>query len=187
MIIAEQNSKPQYLMDKQAEIPPLEETIEKMKAENDMLNKKLSFTRRATEQKIIDNISNEDFYREDPHLVCVLSATLDEEEFDLVGNTEDIKDEPIDDLKLTHRSRKDQFMSSIENKVDKSSATQQERLLYVKNQVLDKIKSTKLKNIRRRHDSVSSSVGSKRGLSPSKHDQTGPSSSRPRTASSAGR
>ena len=169
MIIAEQNSKPQYLMDKQAEIPPLEETIEKMKAENDMLNKKLSFTRRATEQKI-DNISNEDFYREDPHLVCVLSATLDEEEFDLVGNTEDIKDEPIDDLKLSHSSRKDQCRMSIENKVDKSSATQQERLLHVKNQVLDSIKSTKLKNIRRRKACMSSIVSSKR----------------PRTASLAG-
>ena len=43
-----------------------------------MYEKKLMFTRNVTEQKILENISDPNFYRDDPHLVQVhtRAATL---------------------------------------------------------------------------------------------------------------
>ena len=179
-LIEEQNKQIKLLTDKQAEKLPLEDNLDKMKAENDILKKKLSFTRRVTEKKILDSISNEAGYREDPHLVCVLSATLDEDEFDLVDDTENVIDGPVDDLKVTHRSRLGQFLSDIEDKVDINNQDHQERLSHVKNQVLDRIKSTKIRKLRGRSDSLSTSRP-KRRLSFSE-DDSARSSSRPRTA-----
>ena len=135
----------------------------------------------------MDNICNDDFYREDPHLVCVLSAAL-EEDFELLveddkeDGQDDIKTEPTEGPKLIHRSRKEKFLSSIEDKVDQNNSVHLERLSSIKNQVLDRIKSTKIRRYKARTDSVSSSVGSKRRLSPAEEDNTGRSPSRPRTA-----
>ena len=179
-IISEQTSKIQSLIDQQVVLPSLQENLRKIEAENNLLKRKLSFTRRATEQKILDNISNEEFYKEDPHLVCVLSATL-EEEFELLQEDDlgGVKTEPSD-YQLVHRSRKDQFLSSIEDKVNKENTLQVDRLSHIKTQVLDRIRSTKIKRLMARSDSASSSV-SKRRLSFCEDDFR--STSRPRTAS----
>ena len=173
-IISEQNAKIKSLIDQQIVLPSLQESLAKVAAENNVLKRKLSFTRRATEQKILDNISNVEFYKEDPHLVLILSATL-EEEFELLQEDET---EPADS-KLVHRSRKDKFLSSIEDKVDKENTLQSERLDHIKTQVVDRIRSTKIKRLMARTDSANSSVG-KRRLS--FHDEEGRAPSRPRTA-----
>ena len=47
------------------------------------MKQKISFTRRATEETIFENILNPESFREDPLLVAVLSATLNEEELDI--------------------------------------------------------------------------------------------------------
>ena len=106
-------------------MPSLQGKHAKVEIEINILKNKLSFTRRATVQKILHSISNQEYYIEDPHLVCVLSATLEEE------------------LKLRHRSRKEDFLSSIEDKVESNNTIQQERLSHFKTQYLDRIKSTK--------------------------------------------
>ena len=82
-IITEQNSKLKILLENHEELPKLKAAMEKVESENNVLKKKISFTRRATEKKILENIGNE-HYMEDPHLVCVLSATIDENDFDFV-------------------------------------------------------------------------------------------------------
>ena len=104
------------------------------------MQKKLTFTRKATEERIFENISNKENYREDPLLVAVLSATLKEDEFDIE------EEEFPPSLPGEHMSRKDTFMlSSLESKIDKNDDVQQESLSHLKNQVLDKIKNTKFK------------------------------------------
>ena len=185
-IIAEQEAKLQVLLERQQEAPSLAEALEKARIENIVLKKKISLTRRATEQKILENISNNEFYKEDPHLVVVLSATMNEEEFDYVEEDPDQTNESEASGKLTHRSRKDKFLSSIEDKVDpdKNPLTQ-ERLDSIKNQVLERIKSAKLNRNRSRTDSVSSTGRSKRALFLTEDDIPGRSSSRPRTLSPA--
>ena len=107
------------------------------------MKQKISFTRRATEERIFENISNPESFREDPLLVAVLSATLNEEELDI----EDL--EADDDISKSNqdakRSRKDLFLlSSLDSKIDQSDSIQQERLSHIKNQVLEKMKITKL-------------------------------------------
>ena len=188
-IIKEQEIRIKNLLGKQSELQS-DETFTKVEAENNTLKeklkiyeKKLLFTRKATEQKILESISNESFYREDPHLVCVLSTTLNEDEFDFIENDANEVTEPTEKAEITHRSRKDLFMSSIEDKVDKSNQIQQERLNHIKDQVLEKIKSTKINKMRNRTSSDSKSTGSKRRLPPSDDEKQNscPSPSRPRT------
>ena len=175
-MITEQNLKIQQLLNLQAATPTLQDKLEKAEAENATLKARLSYTKRVTEQKILDSVSREEGYREDPHLVCVLSATLDEEDFEFAVDPTNDSEEP------SLRSRRDFFMTSLKEKADKSNPLQQERLSHVKNQVLDKIRSTKIKKFRSRTDSISSSVGSKRRFPLSDDDQVGRSPSRPRTA-----
>ena len=181
-IITEQKMQIQQLINMQTATPTLQNTLVKIEAENVTLKKKLSFTRRVTEQKILDSVSREEGYREDPHLVCVLSATFDEEDFEFAVDPTNDSGEPSASSTITHRSRRDFFMTSVKDKVAKVDSLQQERLSNVKNQVLDKIKSTKIKKFRSRTDSISSSVGSKRRFNLSDDDQVGRSPSRPRTA-----
>merc|ERR1711954_444639 len=81
------------------------EVMDGLVEENKRLNdankkfvKKIDFARKITEQKIVENISNDD-YQEDPHLITVLSTTLDEDDFELDetekdetnGNSEGVK------------------------------------------------------------------------------------------------
>lgn len=121
---------------------------------------KLSFTKNATEQKIIDNISNPDGYREDPILIGVYSATLNEYDFAFGDDTEE------------NRSRKEAFLKSIEDKIDKTNTDYKERILQVKNHVIEKVKATKISRERSRSRSVSSLIrlASKRAHSGDKTD-----------------
>ena len=137
------------------------------------MQKKINFTRKATEERIFENISNKESYREDPLLIAVLSATLNEDEFE----TEE--EEIPQSQSGEHLSRKDLFMlSSIESKIDKTDDVQQERLSHLKTQVLDKIKTTKM-----RRSSQRSSSGFKRRYSFLGNEDLSRSTSRPRTAS----
>ena len=133
------------------------------------MKKKINFTRKATEERIFENISNKESFRDDPLLVAVLSATLDEDELD----TEETEEtEP--NLQAEHMSRKDLFLlSSLDSKIDKNDDIQQERLLHIKNQVLEKIKITKMRR----------SVSNKRRHSLLGTEEVDRSPSRPRTVS----
>lgn len=186
-IISEQNSKIKVLLENHDELPKLKATLEKVEKENNVLKKKITFTRKATEKKILENIGN-DIYEEDPHLVCVLSATMDENDFDFVEAADDLpvkeENQPASP-KLEHRSRKEIFLSSIEDSIDMNNEVDKERLCSIQNQVLERLKSTKLRKHRSRTGSGSSCGPLKRPLVLSDDEQTGRTASRPRTASSA--
>ena len=138
--------------------------------------KKLLYTRNVTEQKLLENISDPTFFRNDPHLVSVYSVTIDEEEFNNLEDENDAEESgPI-------RSRKDKFLANVENKLNKEDpqhSVQLERLDHIKNLVLEKVKLTLDTKTRTR----SGSNGSKRRLSLSLFDENDRSKSRPRTNS----
>ena len=169
--IFEQHQLIENLKEFQLKATSLSDQLHKMEVENAIMKKKISFTRRATEDRIFENITNKESYREDPLLVAVLSATLDEDELE----TDEIEEEVQASFKTEHRSRKDMFLwESLDSKIDKNDEMQQERLSHIKNQVLEKIKVTKLSrrslSSKRRH----SLLGNEDGIR---------STSRPRTAS----
>ena len=71
------------------EVSKLKENLVKATAELDevkekfnLSSRKLIYTRNATEQKIVESISNPDGFREDPHLISVYSATLNLDDFE---------------------------------------------------------------------------------------------------------
>ena len=53
-----------------------------MKEKFNLSSRKLIYTRNATEQKIVESISNPDGFRDDPHLISVYSATLNLDDFE---------------------------------------------------------------------------------------------------------
>ena len=170
--ILEQNELIENLKEFQLKANSLTEELEKTQAENLTMKKKINFTRKATEERIFENISNKESYREDPLLVAVLSATVDEDELDFEEN-----EETKPDLKSEHLSRKDLFLlSSLDSKIDKNDDIQQERLSHIKNQVLEKIKTQKMRR------SLSSS-SAKRRYSLLGTEDIARSTSRPRTVS----
>ena len=171
--IFEQNQLIESLKEVQSKADSLKIELEKTQFDNSIMQKKLIFTRKATEERIFENISSKESYREDPLLVAVLSATLNEDEIDI----EEEESQPS--LTGEHLSRKDLFiLSSLESKIDKTDDIQQERLSHLKEQVLEKIKTTKI-----RRSSQRSSSGFKRRLSFLGTEDPTRSSSRPRTAS----
>ena len=93
--------------------------------------KKLNYTKNATEQKMAEAISNTEFYRDDPHLISVYSATL---------NLEDFENEETSD---TLQPRNDNFMKKVEESIDTNDTVQNERYLHIKNQILDRVKTSK--------------------------------------------
>ena len=131
----------------------LKEDLKKTTAELNLMKKnfntsqqKLSFARKATETLLVENIANPDGYREEPALVGVFSATFNEDDFD------------IDEENSEIRSRKGPFLQSMEEKLDLTSSDQKERYMEVKNQILEKIKTTKVSRIRSRSGSILSQV-----------------------------
>ena len=130
------------------------------KANDDLMTscKKLSFTQKATEQRLLDDISNPEGFHNDPLLIGVYSATLNEDEF--VFEKTELDDENELDCDKG-RSRKDIFLKSLEQKLDPNNAVHTERFKEVKNQILEKVKVTQLSRVRTR-----SSSSKKRGLSP---------------------
>ena len=121
------------------------------KAELATNRKKLSFTQKTTEQRLFDSISNPEGFNPDPLLIGVYSATLDEDEF----NFDNCNDEtPSDDKQ--QRSRKGLFLSSIEQKLDPKNKEHTERFNVIKNQILEKVKTTQQSRNRARSMSSSS-------------------------------
>ena len=119
------------------------------------IQQKLNFTKKATENSLVENISNPNGYIEDPVLIGVYSATLNEEEID------DKDENTIDEKADGDRSRKDNFLKSMEEKIDLENPEHKERYLQVKNRILEKVKATKVSRSRSRSNSFSKGV--KRG------------------------
>ena len=115
--------------------------------------KKLEFTRKVTERKILENISNEEFYREDPHLVTVLSTTLNEDEMELEVDRVEKADDEDGTVEDIPRSRKAKFLEEVENNLDKSNQLQVDRLEQIKVKVLDHLILSKTRRNRSRTDS----------------------------------
>ena len=92
------------------------------------------------------------------------------------GNGDDIQD---------CRSRRDTFLKSMEEKLDPGNSEQKERFLLIKNQILEKVKTTHHSRARSRSGSVSNrSLSSKRDLSSeSKEMESGKTPVRPRISS----
>ena len=153
------------LESKEAELASLKEAfdlksgeLEKMKISNKTSLKKLSFTKKATEERILSSIANPEGFVTDPLLIGVYSATLDEDEIKI-----DIENEADE-----NRSRKHTFLKSMENKIDFSNQVQKERFGVIKNQIIDKVKATKQSRARSRSGSLtgrSLSQSQKRDLS----------------------
>ena len=79
----------------------------------------------------------------------ILSATLNENEVDIESDEIGKESE--------HLSRREHFLlESLDSKIDKNDETQRDRLIHVKMQVLEKLKTTKLRrsvsNKRRQSD-----------------------------------
>ena len=139
------------LESKEAELASLKEAfdlksveLEKIKINNRTSLKKLSFTKKATEERILSSIANPEGFVTDPLLIGVYSATLDEDEIKI--DTENEDDE--------NRSRKHTFLKSMENKIDFSNQVQKERFGVIKNQIIDKVKATKQSRARSRSGSL---------------------------------
>ena len=98
--------------------------------------------------------------------MAVLSATLNEDDFELENDESNKESE--------HMSRKEHFqLESLDAKIDGNDETQRERLSHIKMQVLDKLKTTKLRR----------SLSNKRRQSDIGLDDVGRSTSRPRITS----
>ena len=133
--ILDQKKQIESLTAEKVLVDDLNEQIMKISMENDLLKdnnrrfqKKIDFTRRITEQKILEHISHES-YEEDPHLVTVLSTTLDEEnlEIDEINDDDDSEKSPsksASEEQHPERSRKGKFLASIEDKLDPTQPMQ---------------------------------------------------------------
>ena len=99
---------------------------------NNIRVKNLSGSTRFVDMEFDQGKSFDNFYSMEGPLQ---GDTAEEEEFEFVEDAENVQDEPSEDSKVTHRSRKDLFMSSIEHKVDKTNSMQQEQLSHIRNQV----------------------------------------------------
>ena len=127
--------------------------------------RKLTYTKKATEQKLIESISNQD-----PHLKSVYSATLNVEYFDF---------EEEADSSDSIKPKSNNFLKDVEDGLDKDNSVQSERYQHIKNQILENVKT---RMTRRRTQSTSSSIGSQGGLKRSHPgDQDGKSPTRVKT------
>ena len=123
---------------------------------------KIKFTKNATEQRLLESIANPEGFISDPLLIGVYSATLNEEDFEF----DDDKEEEVVDEEEKDRSRRNTFMKAMEQKIDNENSDQRERLQIVRNQILEKVKATKLSRTRSRSNSgASRSDSKKRNLS----------------------
>ena len=82
------------------------------------------------------------------------------------------------------RSRKDNFLKSMEEKIDNGNSEHKDRFLVIKNQIIEKVKTTQHSRSRSRSaSSASRSISKKRDLSSeSKKQEPGKSPVRPRTS-----
>ena len=106
------------------------------------------------------------------------SATLDEEEIEF----DDTDNEEEGEHSKNGRSRKENFLKSMEEKIDPLNKEHKDRFAVIKNQIIEKVKTTQ--NSRRRSrsgSSVSRSQSQKRDLSSDSKLQD-PGSVRPKTS-----
>ena len=170
------NKKIEESKTKDAEINHLKDTLTKTVAELKATKRnvhisqqKLNFTKRATEQVIVESISDPKGFIEDPVLIGVYSATLNEDEIDIDDN-EDTEDS---------RSRCDTFLKSMKEKIDPSDPQQLERYNQVKNKILEKVKASKSSRSRSRSVSSVTSTSSKRLRSGDRNEGSSPVRPRP--------
>ena len=152
---------------KTSETKQLEEALAKLSSELVIAKKncqisqrKLEFPQKATENRLVDNITNPDGYISDNILIGVYSATLNEDQFEFDENSE-----------TETRSRKDLFLS-MKSKLNLES----ERFKEVSNLILEKVKLTQ----RIRNRSGSKSCKKRRFKV---NSEKGSPSTRPRTSS----
>ena len=143
--------------------------LKSVKESFDLSQKKINFTRNATEDLLLESISRSDGYKGDPVLDGVYSATLNEEDFEIDDDSKEI------------RSRRDHFLKSIEDKIDSSSTDQKERFVEIKNKILEKVKFAKVSRIRSRSGSSLRKQSSTRKRSCSDDKVDDRPTSRPRT------
>ena len=156
-----------------SEINNLKETVTKLSAElkisktkQRVSNKKLEFTKNATEQLLVDNIMSDGYNGAENIIIGAYSATLDEDEIDLEVDSNDSEEA---------RSRKDIFLS-MKSKLNLDDENQSARFNEVKNLVLEKVKHTKNSRIRSRSGcSVFSNGSIKRSRSRGEEDVRQPS------------
>ena len=138
-----------------SEIPALKEGLTKvtselkvMKSNSRSSQRRLSFARNVTEQRMVELITDDSPFK-DPHLASVYSATLNEDDFEIDEDTDQVK--PMSD----------NFLKKVEENCDLNDKQQNEKLTTLKNQILEKVKVTKSRRDRSR--SVSSNRSTKRG------------------------
>ena len=86
----------------------------------------------------------------------------------------------LDEDNTVIRSRKDHFLKSMEDKLDLSDSLQKERFSQIKNQILERVKTTKVSRYRSRSGSSVSSEISLRKRSPSGEPDASRPHSRPK-------
>ena len=191
--IAALEKKVEALKFNETEVTQLKESLSKSTTElrtakmnHRMSLKKLDFTKNATEQRLLDSISNEDGFIADPVLIGVYSATLDENELKFDEPDNDLETDDADAKKDTNsgRSRRDNFLKSMEDRIDHSNSEHKDRFLVIKNQIIEKVKATQHSRSRSRSASSAGRHHSqKRELSAdSKMQEPGKSPVRPRTS-----
>ena len=152
--IAALEKRVESLKGQESEISKLKEALSKSSAElksEKMSNKtslrKLDFTKNATEQRLLDSISNPDGFIADPVLIGVYSATLDEEEIILDDAKETDLENVVEDS-VDRKSRRDNFLRSMEEKIDSTNPEYKERFIVIKNQIIEKVKATQYSRAR---------------------------------------
>ena len=123
-----------------ATIPVLQKEIEEATHEKSMalavtkqLSRRLSVSGRANVQKMVGLIQTGSNWSEDSaHLACSHAATLDDDEFDLDEETDQVKP----------KNPNWNFLIKVEKFLDKDDTLQQDRLTELRNMILDQMKTT---------------------------------------------
>ena len=126
--------------------------------------RKLSFTKKVTEERILDMISDSEGFHADPVLIGVYSATLNEDDISFPSGCDESNAE----------NEKQDVLKSVERQLEPGNLLQKERFLEIKNQVLEKVKTTQ--------KSRSRSSSRKRNRSNDRERDCSPSANRPRTS-----
>ena len=136
--IAELHKKIESLNEKLESLPSLEKGLEDAKAENNKLlniskqaGRRLSVSRKANEQKMMGLIRSGTNWTEDSaYLACSQAATLNEDDFILSEETDQVV------------PKKSDFMKKIEDFIDDTDKLQVERFQEMRKLILDQMKKT---------------------------------------------
>ena len=117
-------------------------------------------------------------------LIGVYSATLDEKEIKFEDSKGETDSEVAAEDSKGGRSRMDNFLQSMEEKLDPSNSEHKERFMVIKNQIIEKVKHTQHSRERSRSGSIGSRGDSKKRdlSSESKIQEPGKSPVRARTS-----